>query len=151
MNKFNFWSDFISVVAVTDVAEMEKQEVSKETVESWHVEEQAMEVDISLLRQVEALERKIITASLQVKVQTSYSSDMQLCTFFLVCPHVVMSWVSWVSRVGCILSRSQTVPIWFTMSTNRSPRLWTTNQVREKPAWRSFQAQLSDGPTILLI
>ncbi|XP_028249800.1 bromodomain adjacent to zinc finger domain protein 2B-like isoform X2 [Parambassis ranga] len=52
---------------VTDVAEMEKQEVSKETVESWHVEEQAMEVDISLLRQVEALERKIISAGLQVK------------------------------------------------------------------------------------
>ncbi|XP_042350299.1 bromodomain adjacent to zinc finger domain protein 2B-like isoform X2 [Plectropomus leopardus] len=50
-----------------DVAELEKQEVSEETVESWCVEEQAMEVDISLLQQVEALERKVISASLQVK------------------------------------------------------------------------------------
>uniref|UniRef100_A0A3Q4HCY9 Bromodomain adjacent to zinc finger domain 2B n=1 Tax=Neolamprologus brichardi TaxID=32507 RepID=A0A3Q4HCY9_NEOBR len=46
---------------------MEKQEVSKEAVESWCVEEKAMEVDIRLLRQVEALERKVISASLQVK------------------------------------------------------------------------------------
>uniref|UniRef100_A0A3P8PRB4 Bromodomain adjacent to zinc finger domain 2B n=1 Tax=Astatotilapia calliptera TaxID=8154 RepID=A0A3P8PRB4_ASTCA len=36
-------------------------------VESWCVEEKAMEVDIRLLRQVEALERKVISASLQVK------------------------------------------------------------------------------------
>ncbi|XP_044221779.1 bromodomain adjacent to zinc finger domain protein 2B isoform X1 [Thunnus albacares] len=50
-----------------DVAELEKQEVSAETVESWCVEEQAMEVDISLLQQVENLERKVISASLQVK------------------------------------------------------------------------------------
>ncbi|XP_070770351.1 bromodomain adjacent to zinc finger domain protein 2B [Enoplosus armatus] len=50
-----------------DVAELEKQEVSEETVESWCVEEQAMEVDISLLQQVEHLERKVISASLQVK------------------------------------------------------------------------------------
>ncbi|XP_044073969.1 bromodomain adjacent to zinc finger domain protein 2B-like isoform X3 [Siniperca chuatsi] len=52
---------------VIDVAELEKQEVSEETVESWCVEEQAMEVDISLLQQVEGLERKVISASLQVK------------------------------------------------------------------------------------
>uniref|UniRef100_A0A3B4YUY6 Bromodomain adjacent to zinc finger domain 2B n=1 Tax=Stegastes partitus TaxID=144197 RepID=A0A3B4YUY6_9TELE len=50
-----------------DVRELEKQEVSEDTVESWCVEEQAMEVDISLLQQVEALERKVISASLQVK------------------------------------------------------------------------------------
>ncbi|XP_029314808.1 bromodomain adjacent to zinc finger domain protein 2B isoform X2 [Cottoperca gobio] len=50
-----------------DVAELEKQEVSEETVESWCVEDQAMEVDISLLQQVEGLERKVISASLQVK------------------------------------------------------------------------------------
>uniref|UniRef100_A0A3P8PR94 Bromodomain adjacent to zinc finger domain 2B n=1 Tax=Astatotilapia calliptera TaxID=8154 RepID=A0A3P8PR94_ASTCA len=49
------------------VTGMEKQEVSKEAVESWCVEEKAMEVDIRLLRQVEALERKVISASLQVK------------------------------------------------------------------------------------
>ncbi|XP_019110796.2 bromodomain adjacent to zinc finger domain protein 2B isoform X3 [Larimichthys crocea] len=50
-----------------DVAELEKQEVSEETVESWCVEEQAMEVDISLLQRVEDLERKVISAGLQVK------------------------------------------------------------------------------------
>lgn len=59
-----------SVVAAFDVSELEKQEMSEETVESWCVEEQAMEVDISLLQRVEALERKVISASLQVKVQT---------------------------------------------------------------------------------
>lgn len=52
---------------VIDVAELEKQEVSEETVESWCVEEQAMEVDISLLQQVEGLERKVMSAGLQVK------------------------------------------------------------------------------------
>ncbi|XP_041806612.1 bromodomain adjacent to zinc finger domain protein 2B isoform X3 [Chelmon rostratus] len=50
-----------------DVAELEKHEVSGDTVESWCVEEQAMEVDISQLQQVEDLERKVISASLQVK------------------------------------------------------------------------------------
>ncbi|KAM9347625.1 bromodomain adjacent to zinc finger domain protein 2B [Symphorus nematophorus] len=50
-----------------DVGELEKHEVSEETVESWCVEEQAMEVDISLLQQVEDLERKVISAGLQVK------------------------------------------------------------------------------------
>ncbi|XP_056289566.1 bromodomain adjacent to zinc finger domain protein 2B isoform X2 [Pseudoliparis swirei] len=46
---------------------LEKGESSEETVEGWCVEEQAMEVDISLLQQVEGLERKVISASLQVK------------------------------------------------------------------------------------
>lgn len=55
------------MVAVADMAE--KQEVNKRTVESWCVEEQAMDVDISLLQQVEELERKVISASLQDKVQ----------------------------------------------------------------------------------
>ncbi|XP_034430943.1 LOW QUALITY PROTEIN: bromodomain adjacent to zinc finger domain protein 2B [Hippoglossus hippoglossus] len=50
-----------------DVAELEKQEVSEKTVESWCVEEQAMEVDISLLQQVEALERRVVSAGLQIK------------------------------------------------------------------------------------
>lgn len=45
------------------------QEVSEKTLESWCVEEQAMDVDISLLQQVEELERKVISASLQIKVQ----------------------------------------------------------------------------------
>ncbi|KAF1382497.1 hypothetical protein PFLUV_G00144400 [Perca fluviatilis] len=50
-----------------DVAELEKREVSEETVDSWCVEEKAMEVDISLLQQVEGLERKVVSAHLQVK------------------------------------------------------------------------------------
>uniref|UniRef100_A0A3B4XZY5 Bromodomain adjacent to zinc finger domain 2B n=1 Tax=Seriola lalandi dorsalis TaxID=1841481 RepID=A0A3B4XZY5_SERLL len=58
---------YVSVGAAIDVAELEKQEVSEKTVESWCVEEQAMEVDISLLQQVEDLERKVISASLQIK------------------------------------------------------------------------------------
>uniref|UniRef100_A0A7N6A722 Bromodomain adjacent to zinc finger domain 2B n=1 Tax=Anabas testudineus TaxID=64144 RepID=A0A7N6A722_ANATE len=45
----------------------DKQEVSEKTVETWCVEEQAMDVDISLLQQVEELERKVVSASLQVK------------------------------------------------------------------------------------
>ncbi|XP_041858352.1 bromodomain adjacent to zinc finger domain protein 2B isoform X2 [Melanotaenia boesemani] len=50
-----------------DVTELEKLEVSRETLETWCVEQQAMEVDIGLLQQVEALERKVVSASLQVK------------------------------------------------------------------------------------
>ncbi|XP_033965632.1 bromodomain adjacent to zinc finger domain protein 2B isoform X1 [Pseudochaenichthys georgianus] len=50
-----------------DVSELEEQEVSEEAVESWCVEEQAMEEDISLLQQVEGLERRVVSASLQVK------------------------------------------------------------------------------------
>lgn len=61
-------------MAAIGVTGMKKQEVSKEAVESWCVEEKAMEVDIRLLRQVEALERKVISASLQVKVVTSISA-----------------------------------------------------------------------------
>ncbi|KAM3861958.1 bromodomain adjacent to zinc finger domain protein 2B-like [Diretmus argenteus] len=54
-------------VTVIDVAELEEQQLCEDTVESWCVEEQAMEVDISLLQQVEDLERKVTSASLQVK------------------------------------------------------------------------------------
>uniref|UniRef100_A0A673CVY1 Bromodomain adjacent to zinc finger domain 2B n=1 Tax=Sphaeramia orbicularis TaxID=375764 RepID=A0A673CVY1_9TELE len=50
-----------------DVSELQELGVTEETVKSWCVEDQAMEVDISLLQQVEALERKVISASLQVK------------------------------------------------------------------------------------
>ncbi|XP_068184965.1 bromodomain adjacent to zinc finger domain protein 2B-like isoform X2 [Antennarius striatus] len=52
---------------VIGMAELEKQEVSEETVESWCIEEQAMEVDIMMLQQVEDLERKVVSANLQVK------------------------------------------------------------------------------------
>lgn len=59
-------------MAGVDVAEPEKQEVSEETVESWCVEEQAMEVDISMLQQVEDLERRVVSAGLHIKVQTKW-------------------------------------------------------------------------------
>ncbi|XP_036401548.1 bromodomain adjacent to zinc finger domain protein 2B-like isoform X3 [Megalops cyprinoides] len=50
-----------------DVTDMEENQVTAETVESWCVEEQAMEMDIAVLQQVEELERKVTSASLQVK------------------------------------------------------------------------------------
>ncbi|KAG9340882.1 hypothetical protein JZ751_020075 [Albula glossodonta] len=53
--------------AIIDVAELEENQVTEETVENWCVEEQAMEVDIAVLQQVEELERKVTSASLQVK------------------------------------------------------------------------------------
>ena len=49
----------------------EKKEVREKTVASWCVEEQAMEVDIRLLQQVEALERRVDPAGLQIKVKES--------------------------------------------------------------------------------
>ncbi|KAM9484222.1 bromodomain adjacent to zinc finger domain protein 2B-like isoform 29-T31 [Salvelinus alpinus] len=54
-------------VVVIDESELEENGVSEETVESWCVEEQAMEMDIAVLQQVEELERKVTSASLQVK------------------------------------------------------------------------------------
>uniref|UniRef100_A0A674EVD2 Bromodomain adjacent to zinc finger domain 2B n=1 Tax=Salmo trutta TaxID=8032 RepID=A0A674EVD2_SALTR len=53
--------------AVIDESKLEENGVSEETVESWCVEEQAMEMDIAVLQQVEELERKVTSASLQVK------------------------------------------------------------------------------------
>ncbi|XP_062252862.1 bromodomain adjacent to zinc finger domain protein 2B-like [Platichthys flesus] len=50
-----------------DVAKPEKQEVREKTVASWCVEEQAMEVDIRPLQQVEALEMRVDPAGLQIK------------------------------------------------------------------------------------
>ncbi|XP_053278065.1 bromodomain adjacent to zinc finger domain protein 2B [Pleuronectes platessa] len=50
-----------------DVVKLKKQEVREKTVASWCVEEQAMEVDIRLLQQVEALERRVVFAGLQIK------------------------------------------------------------------------------------
>lgn len=47
-----------------------------ETMECWCTEEQAMKVDIGMLQQVEALERKVVSAGLQVKVQT----DLTFCS-----------------------------------------------------------------------
>ncbi|XP_052421645.1 bromodomain adjacent to zinc finger domain protein 2B isoform X3 [Carassius gibelio] len=54
-------------VTVIDVSELEDSQVSEDTVQSWCVEEQAMDMDISVLQQVEQLEHKVTSASLQVK------------------------------------------------------------------------------------
>uniref|UniRef100_A0A8C6SPW4 Bromodomain adjacent to zinc finger domain, 2Ba n=1 Tax=Neogobius melanostomus TaxID=47308 RepID=A0A8C6SPW4_9GOBI len=54
-------------VAMIELHELEESQVSEESVWGWCVEEQAMEMDIAVLQQVEELERKVTAASLQVK------------------------------------------------------------------------------------
>ncbi|KAM6070344.1 bromodomain adjacent to zinc finger domain protein 2B isoform 3-T3 [Chlamydotis macqueenii] len=54
-------------VAIIDVNENEDNQVTRDVVENWSVEEQAMEVDLAILQQVEDLERRVASASLQVK------------------------------------------------------------------------------------
>ena len=66
----------VCVVCVIDERDLDQKEVSVETVESWCVEEQAMEVDISALQQVEEMERKVTSASLQVKVRAQTPSSV---------------------------------------------------------------------------
>lgn len=56
------------IAAVIDVCELERSQVCEETVQSWCVEEHAMDMDIAVLQQVEELERRVTFASLQVKV-----------------------------------------------------------------------------------
>lgn len=56
-------------VAMIELHELEESQVSVESVRGWCVEEQAMEMDIAVLQQVEELERKVTAASLQVKVE----------------------------------------------------------------------------------
>ncbi|XP_047011907.1 bromodomain adjacent to zinc finger domain protein 2B isoform X9 [Ictalurus punctatus] len=53
--------------AVIDVRELEQSQVCVETVQRWCVEEHAMDIDIAVLQQVEELERRVTSASLQVK------------------------------------------------------------------------------------
>jgi hypothetical protein len=47
--------------------------VTRDIVENWSVEEQAMEMDLSILQQVEDLERRVASASLQVKVKIAWN------------------------------------------------------------------------------
>lgn len=54
-----------------ELHELEESQVSVESVRGWCVEEQAMEMDIAVLQQVEELERKVTAASLQVKVKNT--------------------------------------------------------------------------------
>lgn len=79
-------------MAGINVAELEKQEVSGETVESWCVEEQAMEVDISMLQQVEDLERRVVSAGLHTKVSPPLVSSSN--RHFVPCPRCVPSSVT---------------------------------------------------------
>ncbi|MFT7818060.1 bromodomain adjacent to zinc finger domain protein 2B-like [Arapaima gigas] len=50
-----------------DMTDLEENQVTEEALVNWCIEEQAMEVDISILQQVEELERRVTSASLQVK------------------------------------------------------------------------------------
>lgn len=59
----------VHLVAMIELHELEESQVSVESVRGWCVEEQAMEMDIAVLQQVEELERKVTAASLQVKVK----------------------------------------------------------------------------------
>uniref|UniRef100_A0A8C6JKX1 Bromodomain adjacent to zinc finger domain protein 2B n=1 Tax=Melopsittacus undulatus TaxID=13146 RepID=A0A8C6JKX1_MELUD len=54
-------------VAIIDINENEDNQVTRDVVENWSVEEQAMEMDVAILQQVEDLERRVASASLQVK------------------------------------------------------------------------------------
>ncbi|XP_031507661.1 bromodomain adjacent to zinc finger domain protein 2B isoform X14 [Papio anubis] len=54
-------------VAIIELKENEENQVTRDIVENWSVEEQAMEMDLSVLQQVEDLERRVASASLQVK------------------------------------------------------------------------------------
>ena len=54
-------------VAIIELNENEDNQVTRDLVENWSVEEQAMELDLSILQQVEDLERRVASASLQVK------------------------------------------------------------------------------------
>ncbi|XP_064517860.1 bromodomain adjacent to zinc finger domain protein 2B isoform X12 [Pseudopipra pipra] len=54
-------------VAIIDTNENEDNQVTRDVVENWSVEEQAMEMDLTILQQVEDLERRVASASLQVK------------------------------------------------------------------------------------
>ncbi|XP_064340901.1 bromodomain adjacent to zinc finger domain protein 2B isoform X15 [Camelus dromedarius] len=54
-------------VAIIELNENEESQVTRDIVENWSVEEQAMEMDLSILQQVEDLERRVASASLQVK------------------------------------------------------------------------------------
>nr|XP_058156797.1 bromodomain adjacent to zinc finger domain protein 2B isoform X7 [Dasypus novemcinctus] len=54
-------------VAIIELNENEENQVTRDIVENWSVEEQAMEMDLNILQQVEDLEKRVASASLQVK------------------------------------------------------------------------------------
>lgn len=63
---------FSNVVAIIEFNENEENQVTRDIVENWSVEEQAMELDLNILQQVEDLERRVASASLQVKVKLAW-------------------------------------------------------------------------------
>lgn len=65
-----------------------------ETIESWCTEEQAMEVDIGMLQQVEALERKVVSAGLQVRVQSDGHSAPLLSFPFNSAAFVALTFIA---------------------------------------------------------
>lgn len=67
-----------------ELHELEESQVSVESVRGWCVEEQAMEMDIAVLQQVEELERKVTAASLQVKVK-HYNRNPKYTNSFTSC------------------------------------------------------------------
>ncbi|XP_055253422.1 bromodomain adjacent to zinc finger domain protein 2B isoform X13 [Moschus berezovskii] len=54
-------------VAIIELNENDENQVTRDIVENWSIEEQAMEMDLNILQQVEDLERRVASASLQVK------------------------------------------------------------------------------------
>lgn len=58
----------VYTVTVIESSELEKHQISEDTVYSWCVDEQVMDLDISVLQQVEELELRVTSANLQVKV-----------------------------------------------------------------------------------
>lgn len=72
-----------------ELHELEESQVSVESVRGWCVEEQAMEMDIAVLQQVEELERKVTAASLQVKVKKNITIQISPLSFVSKCKKCV--------------------------------------------------------------
>ncbi|XP_063285717.1 bromodomain adjacent to zinc finger domain protein 2B isoform X4 [Pelobates fuscus] len=53
--------------AIIEISGQEEYELTQDLIENWSVEDQEMEVDMAILQQVEELERRVASASLQVK------------------------------------------------------------------------------------
>lgn len=68
--KINFLSNIVTII---ESNENKESQVTRDIVEHWSVEEQAMGVDLRILQQVEDLERRVASASLQVKVKLTWN------------------------------------------------------------------------------
>ncbi|XP_078537813.1 bromodomain adjacent to zinc finger domain protein 2B isoform X5 [Lissotriton helveticus] len=54
-------------VDIIEVSRHDNAQMTRDVVENWSVEDQAMEIDMAILQQVEDLERRVASASLQIK------------------------------------------------------------------------------------